>query len=304
VATTAGDAGTTTTTAPPEAAPDPLTATRTLTYQGVDRSYRIHVPAGLPPGEEVPLVVGLHGGLGSGQQFEEANHVDEVADEGGFIAVYPDGTTNDQGMYRTWNGGYCCGPAALTQVDDVGFIRALVGEVESEYPIDTDRVYAMGHSNGGIMSYRLGCQAADVFAAVGVVAGSMGGYDCQPSEPVSVVHIHGDADQNHPINGGNGENSLTIVEFNSAYDTVDQWVALDGCDAEPTVETKGDDPDNPYDESTWSCPDGVSVVFDVIPGGPHSWPGGTTVIPQITGQPSTAMDATRRIWEFLDAHGR
>jgi polyhydroxybutyrate depolymerase len=132
----------------------------------------------------------------------------------------------------------------------------------------------------------------------------MGGYDCRPSQPVSILHIHGDADKNHPIDGGNGENSLSVVDFNSAYDTVDQWVALDGCDPDPTEATEGDDPANPYDESTWACPEGASVVLDVIPGGPHSWPGGTTVIPERTGKPSTAMDATRRIWTFLDAHGR
>lgn len=285
---------------------DAVTETRTIVHDGVERTYRIHVPTGLSADERWPLVLGLHGGLGSGEGFATRNHLDEeadraVADGSGFIAVSPDGTTDASGRFRTWNGGYCCGPAQRMAVDDVGFMRALVAEVSAELPVDQDRVFAMGHSNGGIMAYRLACEASDTFAAVGVVAGSMGGVDCEPDRSVSIIHIHGDADRNHPIDGGVGTAGISGVSFNSARSSIDALARLNGCDSSPDVTQ-----DDSGITSRWTgCEEDVGVEFQQIRGGSHAWPGGEpSPLSGVTGEPGNALDATAVIWSFFEAHGR
>jgi polyhydroxybutyrate depolymerase len=273
------------------------TSTETLTLDdGTERTYRVHVPDGLPAGEPVPLLLALHGGGGSAEQFARNSGFDAVADREGFIVAYPDGS----GAIRTWNGGYCCGAADRDDIDDVAFLRALVDELREAYPVDPDRVFAAGHSNGGIMSYRLACEAADVFAAIGVVAGSVGIESCAPSSPVSVVHIHGDQDQNHPIDGGVGPNGVSGVSFRSAGSSVEEWAGLDGCDPRATTSTEG-----AVSTQEWSgCDGGTDVVFHTISGASHAYPGHPATAPSLTGEASTAMDASEVIWTFLSTHGR
>jgi len=291
---------------PAAPAPEPVTETRTLAFDGRDRTYRLHVPPGLPVGDDVPLLVALHGGgLGSADQFASNSGFEGVADDAGFIVVFPNGVgVPPDDALRTWNGGRCCGPAMNQGSDDVAFLVAVVEDVAATYPIDPDRVYAAGHSNGGIMSYRLACEAADTFAAIGVFAGTMEVDDCDPTSPVSVLHIHGDADENLPVDGGRGPKSITPADFRftSPRRAVDAWVELDGCPGEPRVSAIPE-----VDIRTWGpCSDGAEVQFQVIAGGEHAWagsePGGPGVA--FVGEPSQALDASRVIWDFLARHGR
>ena len=97
-------------------------------------------------------------------------------------------------------------------------LRLLVADVASAYAVDPDRVYAAGHSNGGIMALRLACEASDVFAAVGVQSSALGITTCEPRNPVSLLQIHGTADTNVPIDGGRGS-GLADVDFRPAKQT-------------------------------------------------------------------------------------
>ena len=152
----------------------PLTTEHSVTTpDGRTRTYRLVVPSS--HARPAPLLVALHGGLGSGAQFARSSGFDALASANSFIVAYPDGVgraPDGSGGVRTWNGGRCCGAAAAHNVDDVAFIRLLVADVESKYPVDAHRVYASGHSNGGIMALRLACEAADLFAGVGVQSAS------------------------------------------------------------------------------------------------------------------------------------
>lgn len=130
-----------------------------LSSGGQDRTYLVHVPAGLSGA--APLVLMLHGGYGTGAQAERSYGWDALADQDHFVVAYPDG------LDRAWNsGGGCCGKAARRDVDDVAFLTAVVADVEARVPVDPARVYAAGMSNGAMMAYRLACDS-DVFAAIG-----------------------------------------------------------------------------------------------------------------------------------------
>ena len=179
------------------AALPPGRSERTLRVGDRDRTYLSYRPATLPPGAAVPLVVVLHGAVGTGRQAQRSYGWDAEADRGGFVVAYPDGVN------RTWNASPdCCGVAARDQVDDVGFIELLVAAVSTGAPIDPRRVFVTGISNGALLAYRLACETT-LFAAIGPVAGTMIN-PCPHPAPTSVIHIHGTTDRTIPYGGGPG----------------------------------------------------------------------------------------------------
>ncbi len=185
-------------------------STQTIDSGGASRTFHLYRPQGL--NGPAPLVVMLHGGFGSGEQAEGAYHWDSEADNGHFLVAYPDG------LNRAWNAGSCCGEPQRTNVDDVGFITAMVAAIEQQTPIDPARVYATGMSNGAMMALRLGCQT-DTFAAIAPVAGTLL-TDCSQARPTSMLQIHGTADDRVPYNGGPGKAFATAVIRAS---TVPRW---------------------------------------------------------------------------------
>lgn len=294
--TTRGDA---TTTTEPVAVPQDR---EIRTPDGRTRTYRVVVPARLldPP----PLVVALHGGLGSGRQFEEQTGLDEIAAREGFIAVYPDGVgARGTDRLRTWNGGYCCGGAVTQQVDDVSFLREMVERVTEEFGVDPGRRYVIGHSNGGIMAYRLLCEASDVVTAVFVQAASLGIEECRPSRPASLFAIHGTADRNHPIDGGVGEQGVAGVEFRSAADSVSAVAGAQGCTPRTTTTTDGANPDLTTTRYE-GCPVGIVVELTQVRGASHAWMGHPSRIPGIVGEPYERLDATEEAWRRLSTQRR
>ncbi|HEV7647457.1 MAG TPA: PHB depolymerase family esterase [Actinophytocola sp.] len=266
------------------------TSERTVSVGGVERAYRLYRPAGLA--DPAPLVVMLHGGFGSGKQAEGAYGWDAEADAGHFAVAYPDGVS------RAWNtGGGCCGQPGHDGVDDIGFLTELVADVGREVPVDPARVFATGISNGGIMAYTLAC-ATTVFAAIGPdSATQLGG--CDHPAPVSVIHIHGTADQNIPYDGRPG-NGVATIDGPPVPEVNARWRSIDRC-AAPDVTAA-----SPVTTSIADCPDGRTVELVTIDGAGHQWPGATgrKLDGRVTGidPPSTALDATHEIWKFFAAH--
>ena len=281
--------------------PAGTTVDGTLEVDGRSRTYHVHYPTTAPDGP-APLVIGLHGGLGSGRQFETNTGFDAVADANGFVVVYPDGIGGVMGNQdlRTWNAGNCCGPAQQQNVDDVAFISALIDHLSSTMSIDEDRVYAVGHSNGGIMAYRLACELSDKIAAIGVYAASLGVEPCQPTQPVSVMHVHGTADQNIPIGGGQGARSVAGVDFAPPLDGLRTLARADGCADQPTVATAG-----ALTTTTWTpCNGAAEVRFVTIDGASHAWAGGTGPSSPLVGPAYPDYDTSAELWAFLAAHPR
>ncbi|MET7399095.1 PHB depolymerase family esterase [Dactylosporangium sp. NPDC005572] len=239
-----------------------------------DRTYRLYLPASLPAGEAVPLVVVLHGGFGSARQAERAYGWDALADREGFAVVYPDG----QG--RAWNaGGGCCGRPGREGVDDVAYVLGVVAAVRAARPVDPDRIYATGISNGGLMAYRLACDT-DVFAAIGPDAATLLG-GCPDPAPVSVLHLHGTADTMVRPDGAPGD-GFADIDGPPVADVVELWRTAGGC-APPVTTTVG-----AQTRSTAQCPQGRAVDLVLFDGAGHEWLPG----------------ATATFWEFFAAHPR
>ncbi len=269
------------------------TTTMTVKVDGRERSFRLHVPAGLPLGGEVPLVVVVHGGLGSATQAEAAYGWSEVADREGLLVAYPDG------IDRAWNaGGGCCGRSGREAVDDVDFIRQMVSTVDTEYPINSQRVYATGMSNGGMLAYRLACET-NLFSAVGPV-GATQLVACTSPQPASVMAIHGLADESVRFDGEPGSGVATI-DGPPIPEVISGWRAVDAC-AAPVETVEGT-----VRRSSASCADGRAVMLITVAGAGHQWPGAvpaSRVAMRALGldPPSQALNATEELWAFFVAH--
>ncbi len=272
--------------------------THILTHDGLERTYVLHVPSAYDESHPTPLVLSFHGGAGNAENQRRVSEFNELADEKGFIVIYPNGTGRLEDKILTWNGGTCCGYAVANQVDDIGFIRALITELQSQYNIDPKRIYATGLSNGGIMSYRLACEAADVFAAIGPVAGTQNYIRCEPSEPVSVVHFHGTDDTHLPYGGGSGEDSIAGVLFKSVEDSINFWLDFNQCATKPQSATQQDVRVDAYNE----CARGSAIHLYTIVGGRHAWPGSDGPAWPGGDQPTQTISATEIMWEFFAAH--
>lgn len=270
-------------------------SSQNIEWAGASRTFNLYRPQGL--NGAAPLVVMLHGGFGDGAQAERAYHWDTEADKGHFLVVYPDG------LGRAWNAGSCCGNPSATNLDDVGFITAMIGAIEQQTPIDPARVYVTGMSNGAMIALRLACET-DIFAAIAPVAGTTM-TDCSRARPTSVLQIHGTADASVPYNGGPGKSSKTDgtprVNGPPVPSVTAAWRAIDGCQA-PTSTTAG-----PVTTETAACPDGRTVQLISVADVGHQWPGGVRgpILERLgLPEPSTALDATDTIWEFFTQHHR
>lgn len=260
------------------------------------RTFRVFLPGSYEEGQQLPLVINMHG-LGS-SDVEQILYsgIDGIADTAGFIVVYPQGIElffNGQTTSH-WNAGFGTG------IDDLGFIDKLIDRMYTDYQIDLSRVYATGMSNGGFMSYHLACQLSDRIAAIASVTGAITLFDianCATERPVPVMQIHGTADPTVPYGGSD-------LFTPSIPDVVNFWVAQNGCEQEPDTTFLTDI--DTTDASTASrlvygaCNDSVEVHFYIIEGGGHSWPG---AIP-IPGLNPTNQDfsASQVIWEFFSQY--
>jgi polyhydroxybutyrate depolymerase len=272
---------------------------RHLEVGGRDRSYLVDLPPRYAERGPLPLVLDFHGGGGSPAGARTQTGFSTLGARVGAIVVYPAGSGRfgDQRLL-TWNTGSCCGYAKVANVDDAAFVRALLDTLERTYPIDRNRIFATGLSNGGMMSYLVACRLADRIAAIAVVSGEPS-MDCNPSRPVSVLIIHGTADENLPYNGGVGRKALDKHDVRPVSFAVDSWKRFDRCpDAALTSSHDG------VTHSAWSpCADGTAVELYKIESGGHAWPGGERMS-RILDAPSNALDATQTAWAFFMAHPR
>ncbi len=194
---------------------------------GGARPVTVKLPESYDPSVPSPLLILLHGYTATGAIQNAYFGMEPVADANGLIYAYPDGTVDAQDA-QFWNATDACCDFFGTGVDDVGYLLGLVDEIESKVNVDPKRIYFVGHSNGGFMSFRLACEASDRIAAIASLAGATfdDPTDCSTTSPLSVLQIHGDLDDTILYGGG----SNGTVSYPSAAASVAHFAGLAGCD--------------------------------------------------------------------------
>ncbi len=257
-----------------------------LEFGGQERRYAMHVPKAIKYGGTLPLVIMLHGSGGNAASAMDMTRMNAAAEKYGFLVVYPNGTGRLKTNLLTWNAGKCCGYAAKNNVDDVGFIRALVNWLKTTRKITPGAIFVAGMSNGAVLSHRLGCELADQIAAIAPVAGSSVPADCQPTRPVSVILFNGTADR--------------YVPYEPIKRAVSFWVKRNRCSPSPKTEQWGKIRRDTY----VGCDEGTEVVLYTIEGGGHAWPGGTKSTWNRGDIPTKEISASELIVEFFSKHAR
>jgi polyhydroxybutyrate depolymerase len=267
----------------------------TIVSSGETREYLLHVPDSYDPAEPVPLIISLHALATWPAQQMNLSHWNRLANENGFIVVYPSGTRFPK-MWHTIDPG-----AGLER--DVRFISELIDTLQSAYNIDPARIYANGMSNGGGMAFVLSCTLSDRIAAVGMVAPAQALPSdwCTSRRPVPMILFHGDDDPMVPYDGGPLGDPFNPVKpvFPAVRDFVASWAERSRCAADPVRSTVA--PDVTRLEYR-DCAEGAAVVLYTLLGGGHSWPGGKRLPKWWVGATNTSVDATSVMWAFFREH--
>jgi polyhydroxybutyrate depolymerase len=259
-----------------------------IVFPGV-RPFNVIVPSSYDPNVPAPLLIALHGFSQSGDKFENYLHIRPIADKEGILYVHPDGTKDPRGT-RFWNATPECCDYQTPLIDDDTYIMDIVKQVSLKYMVDPNRIYLVGHSNGGFMVNRMACRHADVFAAVVNMAG--GSYvktsTCKPSGPISILQIWGTKDVTYMANHYKGR---TIP---GAVQTFTNWAALNRCSRQTIVLPHQLDLDRKVPgletvvTKSVGCPDNTAVEFWSITGAGHV--------------PTISKDFTADLVQFLLEH--
>ena len=289
--------------------------TKNIKVDGISRRYAIYIPQHIGT-SSVPLVFELHGGgIYIEDMTGESGHktpyklwMDLAGDEK-FIVVYPEGLN---GAYDkpTWND--CRGDCIVSSgADDVRFIAELIKKIETDYPVDQDRIYVSGTSNGGFMAQRLGIELNDKIAAIASVAAAMPAVsECGPPEdPISVLFMNGTDDNHMPFNGGtigdppNPDHGSVL----STNKTVDYWISFDHTDTIPETYTYPDldttDGGVVQRFSYKNGKNGTEVVLYKVVGGGHSAPSikeqYSALFEQYFNKQNHDIEMTTEVWNFF-----
>ena len=283
--------------------PHGVDAKHLITVDGRTREYTLHVP---PHSQNpAPLVIVFHGGGGNARRMGKFSGFSELADQNGFLAVYP------QGWKNNWNDGR--EPASSRthkeNVDDVKFIGAMLDEIGRTRVVDAKRIYAVGISNGAFFCNYLASHMAERLAAICPISGGIAApfaLKFNPRVPVSVMIIQGDEDPLVPINGGIvAKKRGTMI---STAETLQKWLGSNGCSGKPETSQLPDrDPKDGcrVEKTVWhSCRGGTEVEYLLIKGGGHTWPSRIQYLPQfMVGRVCRDIDSPD-IWEFFLTHPR
>ena len=285
---------------PEQASAEASWTARTLVSGGLKRCYYLYAPPTYGSSQPLPVVFSFHGWLSNPESQALISGWHKLAKQEGFLVVYPQG----QKFPQRWDSGETWGDS---DVDDVQFFRDMLEDLSSIASVDRSRIYVNGFSNGGGMTVRLGCEAADLMAAMGTVAGAIVSMeDCHPSRPVPLMAFHGTADPIVYYEGGDMRGWLmrwgaSLTDSPTYFVGVEDWTATwaesNGC--EPTPEAIPPQDDVSRVRYT-GCDRNAQVLLYTIDGGGHTWPGGWP-IPAV-GKTSEDIDATEELWAFLQQY--
>ncbi|SIN94279.1 extracellular catalytic domain type 1 short-chain-length polyhydroxyalkanoate depolymerase [Chitinophaga niabensis] len=275
-------------------------ANGSITVDGLIRTYTLHLPPNYREGSDFSLVIAMHGGGGNGGQFESSSRLSQKADAAKFIVVYPNGVKGD-GLLKaqTWNAGGCCDYARDHNINDVKFISLLIDHLVAKYKINPKKVYATGHSNGGMMAYRLACELSDKIAAIAPNSSTMVvTQPCNASRAVPILHMHSVQDNNVPYAGGVGTG--VSKHYNPPLDSVFQvWSLKNACATPAQVIVNN----NSYKLTKWTdCSNNTTIQYYLTKDGGHAWPGGTPGGLPLGDKPSAVINANDLLWDFFQQY--
>ncbi|MEW5819424.1 MAG: PHB depolymerase family esterase [Cyanobacteriota bacterium] len=273
-----------------------------LNHDGQERKYVVHLPDNYSKLKiKFPVVIYVHGGGGS-IKAAYADGIDKMSDKYGFILAIPNSTKVKHGpMGNCWNGGRWKGGECCGSADDVGFISKMIDEIKQNYNVDDKRIYAMGISNGGLMTNRLACELSDKIAAIATVAPAAILENCHPKKHVPIMNIHGTLDPCNPFDGSVPKNFCARVPYKrmSPEEVVNTWKKINGCtNKSVNYYSKGKASCQIYNQ----CKDNSEVVFCIDKGMGHTWPGGAQYFPAFLVGPVSKDITTEQIWNFLKKH--
>lgn len=265
-----------------------------------NRTYQLFVPPGSSGAR--PLVIALHGGGGNGAQLAKSAGLIDTATKEGFILALPEGSSRF-GKLETWNAGGCCAYAMREKIDDIGFIRSMIDELERTQPVDPKRVYVVGMSNGGMMAERVAIELGDRIAAAAVFVGALFGNEPRPVAAVPMLIVNAEKDEQVPVAGGTSTTGIVRRSQGMPYKpsryAATFWATANRCATSPTKTETVD-----YVRERWTgCASGADVDFYIMKGAEHGWPGRGSGRPGVTRN-TGKIDGTALMWDFFAAHRR
>jgi polyhydroxybutyrate depolymerase len=282
-----------------------------IRIMGARRTYLVHIPSDYNPQQPLPLVVVIHGAFDTAQGMEKFSGFSDLADRENFIVMYPNGM-GILGFFQHWNAGHCCGKAASDNVDDVGFVAAAIDDVRARLKIDSEGIYMVGFSNGGMLTYRFAAEKGDLLAAVAPLAASIGGKPSaealewripDPIQPLSVITFHGLADDDITYKGGVSPHRGGTQTFWSVEKSVEFWVRHNGCNPKKTA-TSDLNNGRVHIKSWEVCRNDTEVALYLIENWGHVWPGKFFTTDLAEDDPLKNFDAAEIIWDFFKSHRR
>lgn len=268
-------------------------ATGIITSAGIEREYLLHVPTTYQPSRPTSLVISMHGAANWPAFQMRASKWNALADEHGFIVVYPGG---QGGGPKTWR---LQGRSTPSRMPDVVFISELIDLLQESYNIDPGAIYANGLSNGGGMTYALSCTLPHRIAAFGAVAPAVTlPLDwCPDALPAPLIAFHGTADRITPYAGG--KVGIAPYPFPSIPEWTETWAARNQCSPAPVDSTVAADVKR---REYRDCAANAGVILYTIEDGGHTWPGGPPFPEWLLGRTTPNIDATREMWAFFSQH--
>ena len=269
--TTTTTSTTTTTTTVPEpvinytVAVDPNDPTlHTITIEGMQpRTYYLNIPAKYSAETSTPLLLALHSRTTTAKTIYADSQILTFAESANFIVVGINGSIHEG--FSSWNAGNCCTNATTYEENDLLLTSTIIDFVKSRFAIDQNRVWVMGHSNGGIMAYRLACDLSEKITAIAVVTGAPMDPTCSPTRPVSILHIHGNLDPTILFHGGGK------FENPSIFHSVQDMAYRNLCSGNPKESS------NAIEERyIWTCASGVETQLVNYQENSHGWEDGYT----------------------------
>lgn len=271
------------------------TKKQSFTFDGEKRKLRVYLPENYDENAIHPVVIALHGRFGDGKQMEKSSLFNPIADENNVIMVYPDG------YEKSWNDGRGEGPAADDNIDDIGFVDALINLIIGDYSVDDSRIYVCGMSNGGFMSMSLAHELPHRIAAFGTVTGALGvDYNASLNQSVPVMLIAGTEDPLVPYSGGDvADTGTSSVGFE---DLLEYFATNNDC-SNLNVQGLPQVNDDGVNTEKWvysDCMDEARCVLFKNIGAGHTWPSGDSKLGEnVVGKESSEIDASRELMNFF-----